>query len=149
MSKISFGESLGFLDHGYDFNGMIQAQRENFRYISIANNFPLLDTLTKRNPLLRLFNKKPSMFFSFSKRVVAERLAKAEATDMESQKEKPSRQPDLLGSFIEARRHYPLMTEQRLVHLSATNVLAGANNSKFALSWVPTLCGLLLDASYV
>jgi hypothetical protein len=49
MSKLSFGESLGFLEHGYDFNGMIQAQRENFRYISVANNFPLLDSLTKRN----------------------------------------------------------------------------------------------------
>jgi hypothetical protein len=59
MSKISFGEPIGFLDHGDDFNGMIQAQRENFRYISVANNFPFLDTLTKRNPLLKLFKKKP------------------------------------------------------------------------------------------
>lgn len=105
MSKISFGEPLGFLDQGYDFNGMIQAQRENFRYISIANNFPLLDTLTKRNPLLKLIRSKPSMFFSFSKRVVSERLAKAEARDTESQKEKPSRQPDLLGSFIEVNTY--------------------------------------------
>ena len=59
MSKISFGEPIGFLDHGDDFNGMIQAQRENFRYISVANNFPILDTLTKRNPLVKLFKKKP------------------------------------------------------------------------------------------
>ncbi len=59
MSKISFGEPIGFLDHGDDFNGMIQAQRENFRYISVANNFLFLDSLTKRNPLLKLFKKKP------------------------------------------------------------------------------------------
>lgn len=133
MSKISFGEPLGFLDHGNDFNGMIQAQRENFRYISIANNFPLLDSLTKRNPLLKLINRKPSMFFSFSKRIVAARIAKAEYPDAESQSEKSTRQADLLGSFIQARKDYPLMTEQRLTHLSATNVLAGANNSAKAM----------------
>lgn len=144
MSKLSFGESLGFLDHGYDFNGMIQAQRENFRYISVANNFPLLDTLTKRNPFLKLFKKKPSMFFTFAKRVVSERLAKAakEDAEMQSSSKQPQRPDDLLGSFIAARKAYPLMDEQRLAHLSATNVLAGANNSARAMdvtiNWLAT-----------
>ena len=143
MSKISFGEPLGFLDHGYDFNGMLQAQRENFRYISVANNFPFLDTLTKRNPFLNLVTRKPSMFFTFAKRVVTERLAKAEKDgDSEAQRDGPQRHEDLLGSFIAARKTYPLMTEQRLTHLSATNVLAGANNSAramdVAINWLAT-----------
>ncbi|OAL35460.1 hypothetical protein AYO20_05310 [Fonsecaea nubica] len=131
MSKISFGEPLGFLDHGYDFNGMIQAQRENFRYISVANNFPLLDTLTKRNPFLKLVTQKPSMFFTFARRVVSERLAKA-SKDPEAQSAS-RRHEDLLGSFIAARKAYPLMTDLRITHLTATNVLAGANNSARAM----------------
>ncbi|OQU94072.1 hypothetical protein CLAIMM_00485 isoform 1 [Cladophialophora immunda] len=131
MSKISFGEPLGFLDHGNDFNGMIQAQRENFRYISVANNFPLLDTLTKRNPLLKFVTKKPSMFFTFARRVVSERLAKA-SKDPEAQSQ-ARRHEDLLGSFIAARKAYPLMTDLRITHLTATNVLAGANNSARAM----------------
>ncbi|OCT48003.1 benzoate 4-monooxygenase cytochrome P450 [Cladophialophora carrionii] len=131
MSKISFGEPIGFLDHGDDFNGMIQAQRENFRYISVANNFPFLDTLTKRNPLLKLFKKKPSMFFTFARRVVNERLARA-AKDPESQSQ-GGRHEDLLGSFIAARKSYPLMTDIRITHITATNVLAGANNSARAM----------------
>ena len=144
MSKLSFGESLGFLEHGYDFNGMIQAQRENFRYISVANNFPFLDILTKRNPFLKLIKKKPSMFFTFAKRVVSERLAKAAKEDAEAQSvsKQTQRPDDLLGSFIAARKTYPLMDEQRLAHLSATNVLAGANNSARAMdvtiNWLAT-----------
>ena len=135
MSKLAFGESLGFLEQGYDFNGMIAAQRENFRYISVANNFPFYDTLTKRNPFLKLIAKKPSMFFTFAKRVVSERLAKAAKADAEAQPDskQPGRPDDLLGSFIAARKAYPLMDEQRLTHLSATNVLAGANNSARAM----------------
>jgi len=140
MSKISFGEPLGFLQHGYDFNGMIQAQRENFRYISVANNFLLLDKLTKRNPLLKLANAKPSMFFTFAKRVVTERVAKA-AKDPEAQSQ-ARRHEDLLGSFIASRKAYPLMTDLRITHLSATNVLAGANNSARAMDatihWLAT-----------
>ncbi|OAP63961.1 hypothetical protein AYL99_03188 [Fonsecaea erecta] len=134
MSKISFGEPLGFLDHGHDFNGMIKAQRENFRYISVANNFPLLDTLTKRNPFLKFVTKKPSMFFTFARRVVSERLAQA-SKDPELQSQSPSsrRHEDLLGSFIAARKAYPLMTDLRITHLTATNVLAGANNSARAM----------------
>jgi cytochrome P450 len=131
MSKISFGEPIGFLDHGDDFNGMIQAQRENFRYISVANNFPILDTWTKRNPLLKLFKKKPSMFFTFARRVVSERLEKA-SKDPEIQS-KSARHEDLLGSFIAARKSYPLMTDIRITHITATNVLAGANNSARAM----------------
>jgi hypothetical protein len=125
MSKISFGEPLGFLEKGYDFNGMLQAQREQFRYISVANNFPLLDSWTKRNPFLKFVKKKPPVFFAFARRIVRERLAKAEkTTDDETE-----RHEDMLGSFIAARKTYPLMDETRLTHISATNVLAGANNS--------------------
>ena len=141
MSKVSFGEPIGFLEHGSDFNGMIQAQRENFRYISVANNFPFLDTLTKRNPLLWLFKRKPSMFFTFAKQVVMERVTKAEK-DHEAQFEQTRRHADLLGSFIASKKTYPLMTDLRITHLSATNVLAGANNSARAMDatihWLAT-----------
>ena len=141
MSKISFGESLGFLEQGYDFNGMIKAQRENFRYISVANKFPLLDVLTKRNPFLKLISRKPSMFFTFARRVVTERLIKAEK-ETNSHTPETHRHADLLGSFISARETYPLMTDLRITHLSATNVLAGANNSARAMDatihWLAT-----------
>ena len=132
MSLISFGEPLGFLAHGYDFNGMLHAQRVNFRYISVANNFPSLDTLTKRNPLLKIFPPKPSLFFRFAREVVRDRIAKAEKDPGVATME-GKRHEDLLGSLISARKTYPLMTEQRLTHLSATNVLAGANNSARAM----------------
>lgn len=131
MSKISFGESIGYLDRGNDFNGLIQSQRETFRYISVANNFPLLEYLTKKNPILNLFKKKPSMFLTFARRVVSERLAKVDQ-DPETQSH-PKRHEDLLGSFIAVRETYKLMTPVRLVALTATNVLAGANNSARAM----------------
>ena len=132
MSKISFGEPLGFLGKGYDFNGMLEAQRANFRYISVANNFPLLDTLTKRNPFLKLITRKPSMFFTFARNVVSERIADA-SKHPNTQDDSSRRQKDLLGSFIAARKAYPLMDDLRITHLSATNVLAGANNSARAM----------------
>ena len=79
------------------------------------------------------------MFFLFAKRVVSERLVKAQKEDPEKQSRRPD---DLLGSFIQARKAYPLMDEQRLTHLSATNVLAGANNSARAMdvtiNWLAT-----------
>jgi cytochrome P450 len=79
------------------------------------------------------------MFFTFAKRIVSERLAKAQKDDAEKQSQRPD---DLLGSFIQARKAYPLMDEQRLAHLSATNVLAGANNSARAMdvtiNWLAT-----------
>ncbi len=71
------------------------------------------------------------MFFTFAKRVVTERIAKA-TKDPDSQS--PSgRHDDLLASFIAARKAYPLMTDIRITHVTATNVLAGANNSARAM----------------
>ena len=69
------------------------------------------------------------MFFQFAQRTVRDRLKKAESDmNAEAQSDAPRHHEDLLGSFIAARKNYSLMTEQRLTHLSATNVLAGANN---------------------
>lgn len=132
VSKISFGEPIGFLDHGSDFNGMIKSQKQVFRYISIVNNMPILDAMLKRNPFLKLVKRKPSMFFTFAKDIVSRRIAQADK-DPEASLPKSARQPDLLGSFIAARKSYPLMTDLRITHLSTTNVVAGANNSALAM----------------
>jgi cytochrome P450 len=124
---------LGFIDHGYDFNGMVKTQKEVFRYISITNNWPFLDKLVKRNPLLKLMKKKPNMFFKFASRIVKDRMGEA---DVEETKpvEKGKLHPDLLSSFLAARPNYPdVMSELRITHYATTNVVAGANNSALAM----------------
>ncbi|EXJ82920.1 hypothetical protein A1O3_06736 [Capronia epimyces CBS 606.96] len=146
ISKMSFGEPIGFLDHGSDFNGMIKSQKRFFRYISIVNNMPILDSLLKRNPFLKLVKQKPSMFFTFTKRIVTERIAQAEREkdkkeDPEAEASSPGpaahHHRDMLGSFIEARKTYPqIMTDLRIAHLSTTNVVAGANDSASSMDKV-------------
>ena len=111
---------------------MIKSQKQIFRYISVVNNMPLLDQLLKRNPLLKITGKKPSVFFTFAQDVVAKRLALADR-DPEKPTRETTQHPDLLASFIASRKTYPLMNQSRLTHLSTTNVVAGANNSALAM----------------
>lgn len=137
ISKLTFGEPIGFIREGHDFNGMISAQKGIFRYISVTNNMPLLDKFLKKNPILKLLGQKPHVFFQFASRIVRERIQKA---DLESagpgQEKGPKRQvhPDLLSSFIAARPNYPdVMSTLRITHYATTNVVAGANNSALAM----------------
>ena len=133
MTKLTFGQPLGFLGHGDDFNGMIRSQKGIFRYISVTNNWPILDSLLKKNPLLKLLGKKPNMFFNFAWRHVEDRTAKADAESADA-KDTSKAHPDLLSSYIAARKSYPnIMTDLRLTHYCQTNVVAGANNSALAM----------------
>jgi len=133
ISKLTFGEATGFLRHGSDFNGMIKSQKQVFRYIAIVNNFPTLDSLLKRNPILKLFPKKTSMFFSFAKRIVDERIQRVKE-DPESQAPNKKTYPDLLAAFIASKRNYPdVVTDLRVTHYCTTNVVAGANNSALTM----------------
>jgi cytochrome P450 len=134
ISKLTFGEPIGFMSHGGDFNGMIKSQKAIFRYIGIVNNMPTLDALLKRNPFLKLLKTKPSMFFTFAKRIVEERVSKAKS-DPEAGSLKPSKAyPDLLANFIAAKNNYPeIVTDLRVTHYCTTNVVAGANNSALSL----------------
>ena len=136
ISKLTFGEPIGFIQHGSDFNGMIKSQKEVFRYIGVVNNMPILDALLKRNPLHKILRTKPSVFFSFAKRIVTERVARAEKGDPETgdSKLQSVKHPDLLGSFIAAKKTYPeVVTDLRITHYATTNVVAGANNSALSM----------------
>lgn len=133
MSKLTFGEPIGFIEHGSDFNGMIQTQKDIFRYISVTNQMPVLDKLIKKNPILKLMAQPPTQFFQFASRIVRERVNKADL-ESASLKEKTKMQPDLLGSFIAQRPNYPdVMTEVQLAHYAQTAIVAGANNSALAM----------------
>jgi cytochrome P450 len=133
MTKLTFGEPLGFIRHGSDFNGMIRSQKDIFRYISVTNNWPILDSLLKKNPVLKLFRKKPNMFFNFAQGRVKDRIAKSDVESADV-KDKTKSHPDLLSSFIAARCNYPdVMTDLRITHYCQTNVVAGANNSALAM----------------
>jgi cytochrome P450 len=111
---------------------MIKAQKGVFRYISVTNNMPLLDSVLKKNPILKLIGKKPNIFFQFASHIVKGRLANEDVED--APKEKGRLHSDLLGSFIAARSNYPdVMTDLRITHYATTNVVAGANNSALAM----------------
>lgn len=68
ISKLTLGESIGFLEHDSDFNGMIESQNVVFRYIGVVNNMPVFDALLKWNPFLKLIKTEPSLFFTFARR---------------------------------------------------------------------------------
>jgi hypothetical protein len=117
---------------------MIKSQKAVFRYIGVVNNMPILDALLKRNPLHKLLKTKPSMFFTFAKRIVTERIARAEKGDPEAGNSKlqlgSAQHPDLLGSFIAAKKTYPdIVTDLRITHYATTNVVAGANNGALSM----------------
>ena len=134
ISKLTFGEPIGFISHGSDFNGMIKSQKGVFRYISITNNMPLLDRLLKKNPILKLLGQQPNIFFQFASRIVKQRVAQADVESAEAKGPKGKIHPDLLSSFIAARPSYPdIMTDLRITHYATTNVVAGANNSALAM----------------
>lgn len=132
------------MDHGSDFNGMIASQKAVFRYIGIVNNMPVLDALLKRNPLNHLLKTPPSPFFLFAKRAVEDRIAQLK-NQGKSDPEKgtamakgsgssPFVHPDLLSSFLSAKKNYPdVVTDLRVTHYCTTNVVAGANNSALSL----------------
>lgn len=132
MSKLTFGEHFGFIEHGSDFNGMIKTQKGIFRYISTTNNMPVLDWMIKKNPILRLFAQPPTQFYQFASSIVRERINKADS-ELAMPKENKLH-PDLLGSFIAQREKYPdIMTEIQLIHYAQTMLVAGANNSALAM----------------
>lgn len=134
ISKISFGKSLHFMKEGYDFNGMIEDQKEFFRYFAIVGNWPFWDQFLKRNPVLNYFKvTKPSVFLTFARNIVKERLDLVKE-DPEANMKEGGRYPDMLASFMSQQKQYPeAMSDLRITLFSMGNVLAGGNVTALAM----------------
>jgi hypothetical protein len=118
ISKLTLGEPIGFLEHGNDFNGMIKSQNAVFRYIGVVNNMPVLDALLEWNPFLKLIKTEPSLFFTFARRIVQERLARARGGDSGAGSKSSTAHLDLLGSSVAAQKPYlEIVTDLRITPL--------------------------------
>jgi cytochrome P450 len=83
--------------------------------------------------LLNIFRDKPSVFSFFVRRIVRERLAKANAeSDLEKENQKF---PDFLSKFIAAQKSHPsVVTDSRIAIYATSNVLAGSLATSQALA---------------
>lgn len=100
VTKISFGRPLGFLQSGFDVNGMTKAHADAFRYFHIMSQMPALDYLLRRNPIINWLKRtKPTVIVEFARNTVKERIKLLQG-DPEANKKLGNVYPDMYAIVL-------------------------------------------------
>ena len=134
---LTFGSSLGFLNHGSDVDGLMEMQRASMGWISLASQMPALRYLHRHNPFLLLKKNHSNFGVTF----VLPRLIEHQRRLAQQQKTKVSHGNAGDGSnigeygddFITRFLQHPGMNESDAVMFGIANLMAGADTTAISL----------------
>lgn len=127
VGNITFSESLGYLDKGYDYNNTIRTSEKAMDYFSLVGQMPWLDHLLDKNPVYRIGPPSFGEITAFSIQKLVGRLqGKGANPGLEA--------PDFLDNFIEAKDKYPdTVDDTQIVSYLMINMIAGADTTAITL----------------
>ncbi|KAK8126551.1 uncharacterized protein PG998_002310 [Apiospora kogelbergensis] len=128
LGEINFSKDLGFMEKGYDVDGIIGAIGGILSYVSFIGQVPRVHKFLLGNPLLpKLFPaiEKTNHVLQFSLARVKERL------------DKPVDRKDLLNQLLATHRADPeALTMDEIIAITTTNVIAGSDTTAASMASV-------------
>ena len=120
---MTFSKPLGFIEKGGDVNGLLNAGRKGFDYLSIIGQIPSLDNLLDKNPFFRIGPPAFDGLIGFAAQQLFGRLSGTIA-----------KSDDMLDRFIQTRDTDPDVVDQdRLFSYTMINVAAGSDTTAITL----------------
>ena len=135
VGSVTFSESLGYLEKGYDFDGTISAAEKTIDYFSVVGQIPVLDYWFDKNPVHHI---GPPGFAAATKSGVDHMVQRLQGKSNDGHD--PS-QPDFLDKFIEAKQTHPdIVDNNQIVGYLMINILAGADTTAITIRSVLYYC---------
>lgn len=91
---------IGYLDHGYDFDGTLDASGKASAYLVTIGMYPPLDNFFDKNPVYRIGPPTYTNVANLAVKLLTERLT---GQDLHNSKSNT----DFMDLYIEAKSQYP------------------------------------------
>lgn len=128
IGKITFSQPYGYLDKGWDFDGLITATIKGQFYLGRIGQMPILDYLLDKNPLFHIGPPSLQPLINILINRVAERYQGVDQTRHDIE------EPDYLDKFMEARRNHPdIVDDAMVISYLAINTIAGTDTTASAI----------------
>ncbi|CAN8100112.1 unnamed protein product [Discula destructiva] len=134
VAKTTMSKRIGYLDHGYDFDGTLAASDTASTYLVTVGMYPKLDHLLDKNPVYRVGPPTYTNVANLAVKLLTERMTGQDSHDAKSD-------TDFMDMYIEAQGQYPEIVDvPMIVSYMIVNLAAGADTSAAALRAIFYLC---------
>lgn len=99
---------IGYLDHGYDFDGTLAASEAAAVYLVTVGMNPVLDHFFDKNPVRRIGPPTYTNVANLAVKLLTERLTGQDAHDSKSN-------TDFMDLYIEAQGQYPEIVDNPMI----------------------------------
>lgn len=99
---------IGYLDHGYDFDGTLATAETASLYLVTIGMYPVLDNFLDKNPVLRFGPPTYTNLANLAVKLLTERLTGQDSHDSK-------RNTDFLDLYIEAQSQYPDVVDSPMI----------------------------------
>ncbi|KAF2219367.1 cytochrome P450 [Elsinoe ampelina] len=128
LGQINFSKDLGFMKKGGDVDSIIAAIHGILGYVSLIGQAPLMHKFLLGNPFL------PKLLPSIEK---TNQVLQFSLARIEERKKEPSTRRDILSQlFATSEKDPTLLTEDEIVAITTTNVIAGSDTTAISLASV-------------
>lgn len=100
VAKTTMSKRIGYLDHGYDFDGTLDASEKASAYLVTIGMYPVLDNFLDKNPVYRIGPPTYTNVANLAVKLLTERLTGQDSHD-------PKSNTDFMDLYIEAKSQYP------------------------------------------
>ncbi|KAF5617651.1 cytochrome P450 monooxygenase [Fusarium tjaetaba] len=126
IAKMTWSDTIGFLESGEDVDGMIRTMESDMDYFATVGQMPWVDNLIRKNPVARYVIKKTSNSAKFGLDKIQQRREKTVLSSDE--------QTDFLSKFLKAAKANPqLVDDQAIVSYMVTNLVAGSDTTAISI----------------
>lgn len=108
MAKTTLSKRIGYLDHGYDFDGTLAIADMASLYLVTVGMFPALDKFLDKNPIYRIGPPTYTNVANLAVELLTKRLAGQDSHD-------PEGNTDFMDLYIEAQTQYPDIVDNPMI----------------------------------
>lgn len=132
IGKVTCGQSLGYIDRGCDYDGVLEANDKLMEYVSVIGMNPGLDKFLDKNTIYPLGT---SSFRNFG-RVALQLIERYKGED-----KRDSLRPDFMDRFIGSKAAYSdVVDDKQILSYVAGQYIAGIGSTAAALRSIFYLC---------
>lgn len=99
---------IGYLDHGYDFDGTLATSEIASLYLVTVGMYPTLDSFLDKNPVYRIGPPTYTNMANLAVKLLTERLTGQDSHD-------PKDNTDFMDLYIEAQGQHPDIVDNPMI----------------------------------
>ncbi|KAJ5209156.1 cytochrome P450, partial [Penicillium cf. viridicatum] len=127
VGTVTFSRPIGYLEHGYDFTGVLANGLERDDYLAFVGTMPFLDYFLAKNPLIQL---GPPGFNAIGQ--IAAKRVEDRYLGRDGEYHNPDN-PDHLDKFIEVKKENPEVDDNKVISWVMNSLLAGSETTTVTL----------------